>query len=125
MTRGRLGSFRKKQLLAVGFWRLAGGELGSFRIFGAWHAVPVRGLGSFCNFGGGEIGFVSHIRQAGIGFVSRIWSWAGVKLGSFRIFGSVGWWWWGRLGSFRVIGGGGTPGIRELGSFRIIWVTSG
>ena len=48
-----LGSFCNFWLFAVGFWQLAGRELGSFRILGARHAVPVRELGSFRIFGVG------------------------------------------------------------------------
>jgi hypothetical protein len=34
--RAGIGFVSQKQLLAVGFWRLAGGELGSFRVFVLW-----------------------------------------------------------------------------------------
>ena len=48
-TRGwQLGSFREKQLLAVGDWLLAGRGLGSFRIIGV---VGLVKLGSFRIFG--------------------------------------------------------------------------
>ena len=55
---GKLGSFRKKQLLAVGDWLLAGLELGSFRIIGVPPGVE-------------------------IGFVSPNWGARETKLGSF------------------------------------------
>ncbi len=123
---GELGSFRVFWLLAFGDWLLAWGNWVRFVFWPGvdWVRFVYLGLGKPARrqrYGG--IGFVWHFlvrRLVGwaetcctvIGFVSRflavgLWRLAvGLgELGSFRIFGSMGRWGWGKLGSFRKFAG--------------------